>query len=105
MTLITDLLPTVCVTDEGDEGQGRRSTPGHNPLRHHGHWVGRPRYIERWWNSYLFLSVPFILGELRDNTASLGFKRNYPGTLHIFFWNKTVLFVKIESKLKFSVSV
>ena len=47
-------------------------------------------------------SVPFILGELRNNTASVGQRKNYPwymvhGTLHIFFSNKTFLFVKIES--------
>ena len=47
-------------------------------------------------------AVPFILGESRDNTASVGFKKDYPGdlvlgTLRIFFRNKTFLFVKVES--------
>ena len=45
--------------------------------------------------------VPYILGELRDNTASVGrLKKELSmvhGTLHIFFRNKTFLFVKIES--------
>jgi hypothetical protein len=31
-------------------------------------------------------TVPFILGELPDNTASVGFKKNYPGDLvHFIF--------------------
>ena len=30
--------------------------------------------------------VPYILGELRDNTASVGTKKNYPGNLvHILY--------------------
>ena len=53
-------------------------------------------------SSYIYLiliPVPFILGELRDSTASVGFKRKYPGDLVHFtiFKNKTSLFVKIES--------
>ena len=44
--------------------------------------------------------MSFIPGEVQDNTASVGFKKNNPGDLvHFisFLGIKTFLFVKIES--------
>jgi hypothetical protein len=42
------------------------------------------------WQSFWRMEkpVPFTLGELRDNTASVGFKNNYPGDLVHFFIGK-----------------
>ena len=42
-------------------------------------------------------SEPYILGELRDNCWLKKELSMVHGTLHIFFRNKTFLFVKIES--------
>ena len=49
---------------------------------------------------YLSLSVPVpcILEELRENTASVGWKKNYPWYISYFFCRNEILwFVKIES--------
>ena len=49
---------------------------------------------------------PYILGELRHNTTSLGWRMNYPWYMvhFIYFRNKT-FFVCQERKLKFSATV
>ena len=52
----------------------------------------------------IFWSVPYILGELQDNTASVGSMSilHGTGTLHIFSGIKLVC---QDRKLKFSASV
>jgi hypothetical protein len=44
----------------------------------------------------LFRPEPYILGELRQNMASFGWRKNYPWYM-VHFRNKTFLFVNIES--------
>ena len=54
----------------------------------------------QWYGHVTSSAVPYILGELRDNMASVGWRKNYPWYMvHFiyFFRNKTFLFVKIES--------
>ena len=64
---------------------------------------GSKRHLDSWKCEFFKFGrccpVPYILGELRDNTTSVGWKKNYPWYMvHFnFFRNKTFLFVKIEN--------